>query len=172
MTGKEVSLAAVPRSQRNDNFIDKSFTVMADLNPQGAAHQQAPKKPSPINRDGMMARATKYAKPWRNYENALTARKTTRTTGFHPLQHGPGVHHAMGMHQKASGSLRRGPSISTPTMPRLSTHGGDPMSHLGSLLRERGDTDGSDVLLLSAPRILGQGDPDWLRTTHRGHRLA
>jgi len=23
--------AAVPRSQRNDNFIDKSFTVMADL---------------------------------------------------------------------------------------------------------------------------------------------
>jgi len=27
----EAPLPPVPRSQRNDNFIDKSFTVMADL---------------------------------------------------------------------------------------------------------------------------------------------
>ena len=62
----------MPRSQRNDNFIDKSFTVMADmiLKVLPATHRQ--KEAFAYYRDGMSAQGDgEYAEALDNYEEAL-----------------------------------------------------------------------------------------------------
>lgn len=45
----------MPRSQRNDNFIDKSFTVMADLILKVLPTNQRAKEAFAYYRDGMSA---------------------------------------------------------------------------------------------------------------------
>jgi tetratricopeptide (TPR) repeat protein len=62
----------MPRSQRNDNFIDKTFTVMADiiLKILPASNQQ--KEAFAYYRDGMSAQAEgEYAEAMENYQEAL-----------------------------------------------------------------------------------------------------
>jgi tetratricopeptide (TPR) repeat protein len=62
----------MPRSQRNDNFIDKSFTVMADmiLKVLPATHRQ--KEAFAYYRDGMSAQGDgEYAEALDNYQEAL-----------------------------------------------------------------------------------------------------
>ncbi len=64
----------MPRSMRNDTFIDKSFTVMADMILKmmpGVDREQ--KKAFAYYRDGMSAQADgDYAEAMENYEEALT----------------------------------------------------------------------------------------------------
>jgi tetratricopeptide (TPR) repeat protein len=62
----------MPRSQRNDNFIDKSFTVMADIILKVLPAKQQAKKAFVYYRDGMSAQADgEYAEALSNYEEAL-----------------------------------------------------------------------------------------------------
>jgi tetratricopeptide (TPR) repeat protein len=62
----------MPRSQRNDNFIDKSFTVMADLILKLLPTNQNAKEAFAYYRDGMSAQADgEYAEAMENYEEAL-----------------------------------------------------------------------------------------------------
>ncbi|WP_448598624.1 photosystem I assembly protein Ycf3 [Thermoleptolyngbya sp.] len=62
----------MPRSQRNDNFIDKTFTVMADLILKVLPTNQAAKEAFAYYRDGMSAQADgEYAEALANYEEAL-----------------------------------------------------------------------------------------------------
>jgi tetratricopeptide (TPR) repeat protein len=62
----------MPRSQRNDNFIDKSFTVMADLILKVLPASQQDKEAFAYYRDGMSAQADgEYAEALENYEEAL-----------------------------------------------------------------------------------------------------
>ncbi|MCF2972759.1 photosystem I assembly protein Ycf3 [Synechococcus sp. Nb3U1] len=64
----------MPRSMKNDNFIDKSFTVMADLILKlmpGVSSDQ--KKAFAYYRDGMAAQGDgEYAEALDNYKEALT----------------------------------------------------------------------------------------------------
>ncbi|MDX2271102.1 MAG: photosystem I assembly protein Ycf3 [Cyanobacteriota bacterium] len=64
----------MPRSMKNDNFIDKTFTVMADMILKmmpGVSHDQ--KKAFSYYRDGMSAQAEgEYAEALDNYREALT----------------------------------------------------------------------------------------------------
>ncbi len=63
---------AVPRSQRNDNFIDKSFTVMADLIVKLLPIDPQAKEAYVYYRDGLSAQNDgDYAEALDNYEEAL-----------------------------------------------------------------------------------------------------
>ncbi|NJK53946.1 MAG: photosystem I assembly protein Ycf3 [Leptolyngbyaceae cyanobacterium SU_3_3] len=63
----------MPRTQRNDNFIDKSFTVMADLILKVFPASRKEKEAFAYYRDGMSAQAEgEYAEALENYQEALT----------------------------------------------------------------------------------------------------
>lgn len=62
----------MPRSQRNDNFIDKSFTVMADIILKILPASKKEKEAFAYYRDGMSAQADgEYAEALENYFEAL-----------------------------------------------------------------------------------------------------
>jgi tetratricopeptide (TPR) repeat protein len=62
----------MPRSQRNDNFIDKSFTVMADIILKILPATKQEKEAFAYYRDGMSAQADgEYAEALENYNEAL-----------------------------------------------------------------------------------------------------
>ncbi|MDX2240955.1 MAG: photosystem I assembly protein Ycf3 [Leptolyngbyaceae cyanobacterium bins.302] len=62
----------MPRSQRNDNFIDKSFTVMADIILKILPATKKEKEAFAYYRDGMSAQADgEYAEALENYFEAL-----------------------------------------------------------------------------------------------------
>ncbi|MGD1859950.1 MAG: photosystem I assembly protein Ycf3 [Leptolyngbyaceae cyanobacterium] len=62
----------MPRSQRNDNFIDKTFTVMADMILKMMPTKQRAKEAFAYYRDGMSAQAdVEYAEAMENYQEAL-----------------------------------------------------------------------------------------------------
>ena len=63
----------MPRTQKNDNFIDKSFTVMADMILKMLPAKQQAKEAFAYYRDGMSAQADgEYAEAMDNYKEALT----------------------------------------------------------------------------------------------------
>ncbi len=62
----------MPRTQKNDNFIDKSFTVMADIILKILPTSQKAKEAFAYYRDGMSAQADgEYAEALENYYEAL-----------------------------------------------------------------------------------------------------
>lgn len=62
----------MPRTQRNDNFIDKSFTVMADMILKMMPTKKSQKEAFAYYRDGMSAQADgEYAEAMENYREAL-----------------------------------------------------------------------------------------------------
>ncbi len=62
----------MPRTQRNDNFIDKSFTVMADIILKILPANKKAKEAFVYYRDGMSAQADgEYAEALDNYYEAL-----------------------------------------------------------------------------------------------------
>ena len=62
----------MPRTQRNDNFIDKSFTVMADMILKMLPTKKQAKEAFAYYRDGMSAQADgEYAEALDNYNVAL-----------------------------------------------------------------------------------------------------
>jgi tetratricopeptide (TPR) repeat protein len=62
----------MPRTQRNDNFIDKTFTIIADLILQFLPTNQKAKEAFAYYRDGMSAQADgEYAEAMDNYKVAL-----------------------------------------------------------------------------------------------------
>ncbi len=63
----------MPRTQKNDNFIDKSFTVMADMILKILPAKKQAKEAFAYYRDGMSAQADgEYAEALDNYREALT----------------------------------------------------------------------------------------------------
>jgi tetratricopeptide (TPR) repeat protein len=62
----------MPRSQRNDNFIDKTFTVVADILLKILPTSQREKQAFSYYRDGMSAQSEgEYAEALQNYYEAL-----------------------------------------------------------------------------------------------------
>jgi tetratricopeptide (TPR) repeat protein len=62
----------MPRSQKNDNFIDKTFTVMADIVLKVLPTSKAEKQAFSYYRDGMSAQSEgEYAEALENYYEAL-----------------------------------------------------------------------------------------------------
>jgi tetratricopeptide (TPR) repeat protein len=91
----------MPRSQRNDNFIDKTFTVMADIILKVMPISYKQKEAFAYYRDGMSAQAEgEYAEAMENYEEALKLEEDPYDRSF--LLYNIGLIHASnGEHDRA-----------------------------------------------------------------------
>lgn len=93
----------MPRSQRNDNFIDKSFTVMADIILKVFPATKKEKEAFAYYRDGMSAQADgEYAEALENYAEALKLEEDANDRSY--ILYNIGLIHASnGEHEKALG---------------------------------------------------------------------
>lgn len=91
----------MPRTQRNDNFIDKTFTVMADMILKMMPTKQSAKEAFAYYRDGMSAQADgEYAEALENYEEALLLEEDPYDKSF--ILYNMGLIHASnGEHDRA-----------------------------------------------------------------------
>ena len=91
----------MPRTQRNDNFIDKSFTVMADIILKMLPANKKAKEAFVYYRDGMSAQADgEYAEALDNYYEALKLEEDGNDRSF--ILYNIGIIHASnGEHEKA-----------------------------------------------------------------------
>jgi len=91
----------MPRTQRNDNFIDKSFTVMADIILKILPTSNKSKTAFAYYRDGMSAQADgEYAEALDNYYEALELEEDPNDRSY--ILYNVGLIHASnGEHDKA-----------------------------------------------------------------------
>jgi tetratricopeptide (TPR) repeat protein len=91
----------MPRTQRNDNFIDKSFTVMADIILKVLPTNRKSKEAFAYYRDGMSAQADgEYAEALENYNEALKLEEDPYDRSY--ILYNMGLIHASnGEHEKA-----------------------------------------------------------------------
>lgn len=91
----------MPRSQKNDNFIDKTFTVMADMILKVLPTNKTAKEAFAYYRDGMSAQGDgEYAEAMANYEEALTLEENPYDRSF--ILYNMGLIHASnGEHDRA-----------------------------------------------------------------------
>lgn len=93
----------MPRTQRNDNFIDKSFTVMADIILKALPVSKKSKEAFAYYRDGMSAQAEgEYAEALENYYEALTLEEDANDRSYILFNIGL-IHASNGEHEKALG---------------------------------------------------------------------
>jgi tetratricopeptide (TPR) repeat protein len=91
----------MPRAQRNDNFIDKSFTVMADLILKVFPASRQEKMAFAYYRDGMAAQADgDYAEALENYYEALKLEEDVNDRSYIYYNIGL-IHGSNGEHEKA-----------------------------------------------------------------------
>ncbi|GBF82622.1 photosystem I assembly protein Ycf3 [Aphanothece sacrum] len=91
----------MPRTQRNDNFIDKTFTVMADILLKILPTNQKAKEAFVYYRDGMSAQADgEYAEALDNYYEALNLEEDSHDRSY--ILYNIGIIHASnGEHERA-----------------------------------------------------------------------
>ena len=91
----------MPRTQRNDNFIDKTFTVMADIILKILPTNKKAKEAFVYYRDGMSAQAEgEYAEALDNYKEALTLEEDPYDRSY--ILYNMGLIHASnGEHEEA-----------------------------------------------------------------------
>jgi tetratricopeptide (TPR) repeat protein len=91
----------MPRTQRNDNFIDKSFTVMADIILKVFPASNREKEAFAYYRDGMSAQADgEYAEALENYYEALKLEEDANDRSY--ILYNIGLIHASnGEHERA-----------------------------------------------------------------------
>lgn len=91
----------MPRTQRNDNFIDKSFTVMADIILKIMPAKKQAKEAFAYYRDGMSAQSDgEYAEAMDNYEEALKLEEDPYDRSY-VLYNMALIHTSNGEHNKA-----------------------------------------------------------------------
>lgn len=91
----------MPRTQRNDNFIDKSFTVMADIILKILPTNRKAKEAFAYYRDGMSAQADgEYAEALENYYEALKLEEDSNDRSYVLYNIGL-IHASNGEHEKA-----------------------------------------------------------------------
>ena len=176
--GHKIQTAPVPRSQRNDNFIDKSFTVMADLILKVIPTNRRAKEAFAYYRDGMSAQGDgEYAEALENYEEALKLEDYPNDKAF-ILYNMALVFASNGDHQKALEFYEQALDLNQ-HMPQDLNNIAVIHHHLGSLAEERGDTDESDrcfsraadhwtKAIRMAPNNYIEAQ-NWLKTSGRGN---
>ncbi|MBE9192186.1 photosystem I assembly protein Ycf3 [Gloeocapsopsis crepidinum LEGE 06123] len=168
----------MPRTQRNDNFIDKSFTVMADLILKVLPANKKAKEAFVYYRDGMAAQADgDYAEALDNYNEALELEEDPydRSYIFYNIAL---IHASNGEHEKALNYYHE----SLETNPRLiqALNNIAVIYHYqGERAKEVGDNDGAEALfdqaadywrraISIAPNNYLEAQ-NWLKTTGRMH---
>jgi tetratricopeptide (TPR) repeat protein len=135
----------MPRNQRNDNFIDKSFTVMADIILKILPTNKKAKEAFAYYRDGMAAQAAgEYAEALDNYTEALELEEDPYDRSY--ILYNMGLIHASnGEHEKALEYYEQALELNPPLIQALNNiaviyH------YQGEKAKEAGDSDGAESL--------------------------
>jgi tetratricopeptide (TPR) repeat protein len=139
----------MPRTQRNDNFIDKSFTVMADLILKLMPAKQQAKEAFAYYRDGMSAQGDgEYAEALENYEEALTLEEDPYDRSY--IYYNMGLIHASnGDHEKALELYAQSIELN-PRLPQALNNIAVIYHYQGEKEKEAGNADEAEALFKQA----------------------
>jgi tetratricopeptide (TPR) repeat protein len=166
----------MPRTQRNDNFIDKSFTVMADLILKLLPTQQQSKEAFAYYRDGMSAQADgEYAEAMDNYAEALKLEEDPYDRSY--ILYNMGLIHASnGEHDAALAKYAEAVELN-PRMPQALNNIAVIHHYLGERAKDAGRIEESDAHLDQAAEYWERAirlapnnyieAQNWLKTTGR-----
>ncbi|MBD2310906.1 photosystem I assembly protein Ycf3 [Desertifilum sp. FACHB-1129] len=135
----------MPRTQRNDNFIDKSFTVMADIILKILPTNQKAKEAFAYYRDGMAAQADgEYAEALENYTEALTLEEDPYDRSY--ILYNMGLIYASnGEHDKAIELYSEALELNT-NLPQALNNIAVIYHFKGERAKEMGDAEGAEQL--------------------------
>jgi tetratricopeptide (TPR) repeat protein len=168
--------AAMPRSQRNDNFIDKSFTVMADLILKILPASKSAKEAFAYYRDGMSAQADgEYAEALANYEEALRLEEDPYDRSY--ILYNVGLIHASnGEHERALEHYSEALELN-PRMPQALNNVAVIYHYLGERQEEAGNSEAAEEYFDQAAEYWQRAirmapnnyieAQNWLKTTGR-----
>ncbi len=166
----------MPRSQRNDNFIDKSFTVMADLILKLMPTNKQAKEAFAYYRDGMSAQADgEYAEALDNYREALTLEDDPYDKSY--ILYNMGLIYASnGEHEQALEFYHEAIELN-PRLPQALNNIAVIYHYLGEKAKEEGNSDGANALYDKAAEYWKRAirlapnnyieAQNWLKTTGR-----
>lgn len=166
----------MPRTQRNDNFIDKSFTVMADIILKVLPTNKRSKEAFAYYRDGMSAQADgEYAEALDNYNAALELEDDESDRSY--ILYNMGLIHASnGDHETALGRYHEAIDLN-PRMPQAFNNIAVVYHYQGERAKEAGDNDTAEALFDKAAEYWKQAirlapnnyieAQNWLKTTGR-----
>ena len=145
----------MPRSQRNDNFIDKSFTVMAYILLKMMPTNRRAKEAFVYYRDGMSAQAEgEYAEALENYEEALTLEDNPNDRGY--ILYNIGLIHASNCeYEKALGYYHEAITVN-PQMPSALNNIAVIYHYQGDKAKEAGQENEAEDLFDRAAEYLKQ----------------
>jgi len=166
----------MPRTQRNDNFIDKSFTVMADLILKLMPAKQQAKEAFAYYRDGMSAQGDgEYAEALENYEEALTLEEDPYDRSY--IYYNMGLIHASnGGHDKALELYAQAIELN-PRLPQALNNIAVIYHYQGEKEKEAGNAEEAEALFKQAAEFWKRAirlapnnyieAQNWLKTTGR-----
>ena len=166
----------MPRSQRNDNFIDKTFTVIADILLQVLPTTKREKEAFTYYRDGMSAQAEgEYAEALQNYYEALRLEVDSYDRSFILYNIGL-IHTSNGEHTKALEYYYQALETN-PALPQALNNIAVIYHYRGEQAIEAGDTQASELLFEKAADYWREAirlaptnyieAQNWLKTTGR-----
>jgi tetratricopeptide (TPR) repeat protein len=166
----------MPRTQKNDNFIDKSFTVMADLILKLLPASQKEKEAFAYYRDGMSAQSDgEYAEALENYEEALKLEEDPNDRSY--IFYNIGLIHASnGEHEKALGFYHQSIELN-PRLPQALNNVAVIYYHQAEKQKEAGNNEAAEELFVQAADYWTRAirlapnnyieAQNWLKTTGR-----
>jgi tetratricopeptide (TPR) repeat protein len=166
----------MPRSQRNDNFIDKTFTVMADMILKMLPTNRKAKEAFVYYRDGLSAQSEgEYAEALENYEEALRLEEDSNDRSF--ILYNMGLIYASnGEHDKALELYHQSIELN-PRLPQglnniavIYHYKGDKLKETNDLERAEGFYDQAAEYWKEAIRLAPNNyieAQNWLKTTGR-----
>ncbi|MBE9039657.1 photosystem I assembly protein Ycf3 [Oscillatoriales cyanobacterium LEGE 11467] len=133
----------MPRTQKNDNFIDKSFTVMADIILKVLPTNKRSKEAFAYYRDGMSAQADgEYAEALDNYEEALKLEDDPNDRSYVIYNMGL-IHASNGEHDRALKLYNEALELN-PQMPQALNNIAVIYHYKGEKTKEDGDSEGAE----------------------------
>ncbi len=167
------------RIQKNDNFIDKSFTVMADMILKILPTNKKAKEAFAYYRDGMSAQADgEYAEALDNYTEALELEEDPFDRSY-VLYNMALIHASNGEHEQALEYYQQGLELN-PHLVQALNNIAVIYHYQGERAKEAGDNDTAERLfdkagdywkraISVAPNNYLEAQ-NWLKTTGRSHR--
>lgn len=166
----------MPRTQRNDNFIDKTFTVMADIILKILPTNKKSKEAFAYYRDGMSAQADgEYAEALQNYYEALKLEEDPNDRSYVLYNIGL-IHTSNGEHDQALEYYSKTIELN-PRMPQALNNIAVIYHYRGEKAQEAGDDEAAQALFDKAAEYWKEAIrlapnnyievQNWLKTTGR-----
>ena len=166
----------MPRTQINDNFIDKTFTVMADIILKALPTNKKAKEAFAYYRDGMSAQGDgEYAEALDNYEEALKLEEDANDRSY--------ILYNMGLIHASNGDLEKAIALYeesielNPRMPQALNNIAVLYHYQGEQAREAGEEEKAEAFYDKAAEYWKQAiriapnnyleAQNWLRVTGR-----